>query len=63
MLYLSAYFERRRTEYYDALLKVSTHGAWDEWLAFFLEGVATQSRERRSEPNALRNYGHVITFN
>jgi Fic family protein len=43
MLYLSAYFERRRNEYYDAMLRVSTHGNWDDWLAFFLDGVTTQS--------------------
>lgn len=45
MLYLSAYLERQRTEYYDKLLRVSTHGAWDEWIAFFLEGIRTQSED------------------
>lgn len=24
----------------DRLLRVSTHGAWDEWVAFFVRGVA-----------------------
>jgi Fic family protein len=38
MLYLSAYFERRQTEYYDRLLRVSTHNAWLDWTMFFLEG-------------------------
>lgn len=45
LLYLSAYFERRRTEYYDLLMRVSTHGDWDGWLRFFLEGVRVQARE------------------
>jgi Fic family protein len=43
LLYLSAYLEEHRDEYYDLLLRVSTHGAWDEWIGFFLRGVRTQS--------------------
>jgi Fic family protein len=43
MLYLSGYFEKNRTEYYDRLLKVSERAAWREWVAFFLEGVRTQA--------------------
>ncbi len=45
LLYLSQYFERNRETYYDLLLAVSTHGAWREWVAFFLRGVEEQSRE------------------
>jgi len=45
LLYLSAYFERHRQDYYDLLLTVSERGAWPEWLAFFLRGVAEQSRD------------------
>lgn len=44
-LYLSAYFERHRTLYYDLLLGVSQRGAWEDWLAFFLEGVRTEARD------------------
>jgi len=45
ILYLSSYFERHRREYYDALLRVSTHGDWQSWLEFFLEGVRTQAQD------------------
>lgn len=45
LLYLSAYFERHRREYYDLLLAVSEEGAWRDWVAFFLYGVAEQARE------------------
>lgn len=45
LLYLSAYFERRKSEYYDALLSVSADGTWSAWVQFFLQGVATQSRD------------------
>lgn len=51
MLYLSAYFERNRPEYYRLLLAVSREGAWTEWLSFFLRGVTEQAGDaiRRSE--------------
>lgn len=49
LLYLSAYFERTRTDYYDRLLAVSTHGDWNGWLTYFLTGV----REQAAEASAL----------
>lgn len=45
LLYLSAYFERNRHAYADHLLRVSLLGAWQEWVTFFLRGVAEQSRD------------------
>jgi Fic family protein len=45
LLYLSAYFQRRRSEYYDRLLDVSQRGAWEAWLRFFLEGVQVQAED------------------
>lgn len=45
LLYLSAYFERRRLEYYERLLQVSLRGQWTEWFLFFLRGIIEQSRD------------------
>jgi len=45
LLYLSAYFERSRSDYYDGLLRVSTHGDWDRWIRYFLRGVKVQADE------------------
>ena len=45
LLYLSAFFNRYRNEYYDSLLAVSREGNWRGWLEFFLRGVAVQSAE------------------
>lgn len=45
LLYLSAYFENHRQSYYDLLRAVSTRGAWEEWLRFFLYGVQEQARD------------------
>jgi Fic family protein len=45
LLYLSLYFKANRNKYYDHLQRVRTHGAWEEWLEFFLEGVETTSKQ------------------
>ncbi len=36
----SLYFKTHRQVYYDLLQRVRTHGEWEEWVMFFLEGVA-----------------------
>jgi Fic family protein len=43
LLYLSAYFDKHRDAYFDHLLAVSQRGAWNDWIAFFLQGIAEQS--------------------
>lgn len=50
-LYMSAFFEKRKLEYMDLLLRVSTHGSWDSWLEFCLDGVIVQAKdtERRCD--------------
>jgi Fic family protein len=53
LLYLSAYFERNRTSYYDGLMRVSTHGDWDRWIRFFLTGVRDQAIEAADLADAL----------
>lgn len=45
LLYLSAYFNRHRHDYYRYLLSVSTHGDWQGWINFFLQGVIEQANE------------------
>jgi Fic family protein len=44
LLYLSLYFKTNRDRYYELLQHVRTHGAWEEWLAFFLEGTEITAR-------------------
>jgi Fic family protein len=41
LLYLSLHFKQHRDEYYRQLDRVRSHGDWEAWLDFFLEGVAT----------------------
>ncbi len=45
LLYLSAFFERHRREYYERLLQVSQKGAWKKWIQFFLQAVVNQSSD------------------
>jgi Fic family protein len=42
-LYMSAFFEKRKKEYMDLMLSVSTQGSWEAWIRFCLEGVVAQS--------------------
>ena len=43
LLYLSAYFERTRQDYYARLLGITERGEWQWWLDYFLVGVAAQA--------------------
>lgn len=45
LLYLSAFFEATRRDYYDRLHGVSKHGEWEAWLHYFLNGVARQAED------------------
>jgi Fic family protein len=45
VLYLSHYFKRHRQAYYDRLQAVRDEGAWEAWLAFFLQGVIEVSEQ------------------
>ncbi len=53
LLYLSAFFEATRPEYYERLLAVSERGAWPEWLEYFLNGVARQSEDALSRAERI----------
>ena len=65
LLYLSAFFELHRREYYDLLLRVSQKGEWLPWIEFFLRGVNDQAAdavERLRRLDALRiDYRRRVT--
>lgn len=39
LLYMSLHFKRHHREYYERLQRVRTHGDWEGWMDFFLDGV------------------------
>ncbi len=45
LLYLSYYFKQNRMEYYDRLMAVRIKGDWENWIKFFLRGIASVSDE------------------
>ena len=53
LLYLSAYIDARRRDYYDLLQRTRTQGAWTEWLEFFLRGIAVTARAALVQTQAL----------
>ena len=45
LLYLSHYLKRHRAQYYELLTAIRQSGAWEEWVKFFLGGVAQTAAE------------------
>lgn len=56
LLYLSAYLEGHREEYYVRLQRVRTHAEWVPWLLFFLEGVRETAVRATRQARALARY-------
>ena len=54
LLYLSAYFQKTREEYYDQLLRVSRYGTWNDWLVYFARGVAAEGMDAVDRAERLK---------
>jgi Fic family protein len=52
-LYVSLHFKRERRRYYELLQRVRTHGDWESWINFYLEGVSSVAREAVGKIQAL----------
>ncbi len=55
ILYLSTFFEVTRDEYYKQLYSVSAKGTWNEWLIYFLNGVAVQTEDVLCRAERINN--------
>jgi len=65
LLYLSYFFKLNRQEYYDRLMNVRTKGQWEEWIKFFLRGVAIVADEATvaaKEILALKTHHRVALY-
>ncbi len=56
ILYLSAFFEATRNEYYKQLYSVSAKGKWNEWLIYFLNGIAVQTEDVLSRTERINDF-------
>lgn len=50
---MSYYFKQNRTEYYDRLMDVRKKGNWEDWIKFFLRGVAEVADESTASAKAI----------
>ncbi len=55
LLYLSHYFKKHKQEYYDRLMIVRNNGDWEQWIAFFLNGILEVSRQAHETAQAVIN--------
>ena len=55
LLYLSAFFESSRRDYYDNLRAVSERADWHEWIEYFLLGVARMSEDALSRATRMND--------
>lgn len=59
-LYMSAYFERFKDEYVDNMFRISTHGDWDRWIEFCLQGTIEQSKDAIRRCDQLSKLRHSM---
>ncbi len=55
LLYLSAFFEASRADYYDGLRQVTERADWETWVRYFLNGVARQSEDALSRAERINH--------
>jgi Fic family protein len=54
LLYLSLFFKRHRSRYYELLQSVRDQGDWESWVRFFLEGVEQSATEAVTAAQKIR---------
>lgn len=55
LLYLSAFFDKYKADYYDRLTAVREKSDWTGWLKFFLTAVSVQSKETMDNVQQILN--------
>lgn len=55
LLYLSAFFDATRSDYYSCLKRVSFESEWNSWLLYFLNGVIVQSKDSLLRAESINN--------
>ena len=60
-LYISDYFERHRSDYYDALERVRHTGDYNHWVRFFLGAVVATAKDAKDTLQAIVNLDREYT--
>jgi Fic family protein len=55
LLYISYYFKKYRSQYYDHLQSIRDNGDWESWLKFFLKGVYEVAQEASTVARQIVN--------
>lgn len=58
-LYLSLYFKQYRDDYYRALQAIRSDGDWEQWMAYYLEGVDWTARQAIATTTSLLDLFHA----
>lgn len=53
VLYLSLYFKQNREQYYNLLQSVRVNGNWEDWVAFYLEGIRSTAENASATAKTL----------
>jgi len=53
VFYLSDYLEAHRSEYYDALKRITEDGAWTDWISFFLQAIISQAQKNNAQTHKI----------
>lgn len=53
LLYLSIFFKKHKETYYDRLQAIRDRGEWEQWLDFFVEGVAEVATEATNTARSI----------
>ena len=60
ILYLSDFFEKNRTLYYDNLMRIRTHNDINQWLKFFLVGIVETAKKGVETLDAIMQLQHSL---
>jgi Fic family protein len=61
VLYLSAYINRNKADYYNLLMSVTTDDNWTDWIEYMLEGVRTTAQDTCYRIDAINNLRHQVS--
>ena len=47
------FFKTHRADYYERLMRVRTHGEWEQWVDFFLQGIMETAQQASAAARAI----------